>query len=127
MPVPQPGSASDNVLNVPIANITAATVAYTAVTKAGRIKAMHIVPQAVTATGSATFQLAYAPPGSGTYTNVASALVTVPSATAAGADKYVVVNPSTDAYVTDGGSLRITVGGTATGGGAPLASIVLGV
>ena len=126
MTLPSPVSAADNVMNVSLANITAATVAYIPLTRPGRVKKIAVVPTAVTATGSATFQLAYAPPGSSTFTNIANGLVTVPSGTAAGLTTVVDLPPSTDSYVVDGGCLRVTVGGTATGGGTPQVAINAG-
>lgn len=126
MPLPSPTAASDMAYNTSLANLTAGTVAYLPITKPGRIKRMGVVAAAAVATGPATFQLAYAPPGSSTFTNIASGLVTLPNGQAAGQTVNQDLTPSNDAYVTDGGTLRITAGGTATGGGAPTVTINLG-
>lgn len=127
MPLPMPTSMGDNMFNMQLANATAATVNYIPVTRPGRIKRLAVCPTVVTATGSATFQLSYAPPGSSTFVNVTNGLVTVPSGTAAGLTTSVEIGPSTTAYVQDGGTLGITVGGTATGGGTPNVTVNVGV
>lgn len=126
MSLPSPIQASDKVYSSSLANITAATVNYVPVINPGRVKRMSVAPTVVTATGPATVQLAYAPPGSSTFVNIASGLVTIPSATAAGVSTQQDLTPSSDAYVQDGGTLRITAGGTATGGGVPQVSLSVG-
>ena len=127
MALPSPLNASDKIYTGQLANITAATVAYFPIANPGRVKRFDVVPTAVTATGTATFQLAYAIPGSSTFTNIASGLITMPAATAAGATIQQDLTPSTDSSVQDGGCIRVTVGGTATGGGTPQFTVVIGV
>jgi len=127
MALPMPTSMGDNMYNVALPNLTAASVAYIPITRTGRIKRFAEAHSVVTATGNATLQLAYAPPGSSTSPSVATGLLTIPSGTAAGLCTTTDLGPSTDAYVQDGGTLRITVGGTATGGGVPQATINVGV
>jgi hypothetical protein len=127
MSTPSPINAADRVYNAQLANITAATVTYIPIANPGRVKRFGMVPTVVTATGSATAQLAYAPPGSSTYTNIASGLLTIPSGNAAGLTVMTDLTPSSDAYVQDGGTLRITMGGTATGGGTPMSTLTIGV
>lgn len=126
MSLPSPISAGDKVYTGQLANITAATVAYIPICNPGRVKRFCVVATAVTATGSATFQIAYAVPGSSTFTNIASGLITMPVSTAAGATIQQDLTASNDAYVQDGGCLRITVGGTATGGGTPQIALTIG-
>lgn len=126
MPLPTQLQAGDKIYSAQLPNITAATVQYIPVLSTGRVKRMSVVPTVVTATGSATFQLAYAPAGSSTFTNIVSGLATVASATAAGLSTQVDLTPSTDAAVQDGGTIRVTVGGTATGGGTPIVSVAIG-
>jgi hypothetical protein len=68
-------------------------------------------------TADETFTLAYAPPGSVTYTNITGGAVTIAnSGSAAGNVGRATLAPSATAYVTDGGSLRVTPSGG--GGGA---------
>lgn len=126
MALPSPISAGDRVYTTTLANLTAATVQYVPVTQPGRLKRMAVVPTVVTATGPGTVQAAYAPPGSSTFTNIVSGLVTVPSGTAAGLTTQADMTPSSDAYVQDGGTIRLTVGGTATGGGVPAVAFNIG-
>ena len=125
MPLPSSLSASDKAYNAQMANITAATVNYVPIVNPGRLKRIAACPTAVTATGSATFQVAYAPPGSSTFANITNALITMPAATAAGVSIQQDVQGN-DSYVQDGGTLRITMGGTATGGGTPQVALVVG-
>lgn len=125
MPLPSPTAVSDNMFNVQMANITAATVTYIPLTRPGRVKRIAACPTVVTATGSATFQVAYAPPGSSTFTDITGALITMPSGTAAGVTIQQDVASNTG-YVQDGGTLRITMGGTATGGGTPQVTVNVG-
>jgi len=127
MAIPMPTSMGNNMFQIALPNLTAATVNYVSITRTGRVKRVAAVPSVVTATGSGTIQLAYAPPGSSTFVDVTNALVTIPSGTAAGVTISAEVGPSTTAYVQDGGTIRATVGGTATGGGTPNVSINVGV
>ena len=127
MPLPSPTSVSDRVYTTTLANLTAATVQFMPIINPGRVKRLAVTPTVVTATGSGTVQLAYAPPGSSTFTNIVSGIVTVPSATAAGVTTQADMTPSADAFVQDGGTLRMTVGGTATGGGVPAVAVSIGV
>lgn len=124
MPLPRPIQASGDIINVSLPNATAATVMYIPLGRPGRLTRMLVTPTAATATGNATFQLAYAPPGSTTFTDITNALVTVASGALAGSVANADIGPSTTAFVQDGGCLRITVGGTATGGGTPQVAIV---
>lgn len=126
MPLPSPTAVGDRVYTTTLANLTAATVQYIPVLNVGRVKRLAVTPTVVTATGAGTVQLAYAPPGSSTFTNIVSGLVSVPSATAAGVTTSVELTPSNDAYVQDGGTIRATVGGTATGGGVPAVGFTIG-
>lgn len=126
MALPSPIQAGDKAYSASLANITAATNQYIPLINPGRVKRFAITPTVVTATGSATAQLAYATPGSSTFTNITNGLLTIPSATAAGVVVSVDLPPSTDAYVQDGGCLRITMGGTATGGGVPQVNLTVG-
>lgn len=127
MPLPTQINANDHVYQATLSAITAATVTYVGILNPGRIKQFCVTPTAATATASATFQLAYAPPGSSTFTNVANGLITLASGTAAGLNTKIEIPPSTDAYVIDGGTLRVTTGGTATGGGTPQCTLLVGV
>jgi len=127
MAAPSPIQAGDKVYESYVSAITSGTTQYIPLVNPGRVKRFAVVPTVATATGSATFQLAYAVPGSSTFTNIVSGLITVPVSTAAGVVTSVDLTPSTDAYVQDGGCLRVTTGGTATGGGVPHFALTVGV
>lgn len=126
MPIPRPIEASDQVARAQLPNLTAATVLYVPVTGAGRVKSFLGTVTVATATGTGTIQLAYAPPSSTTFTNITDALLSFPSGSAAGTTLRADVNNVTNAFVQDGGTFRFTVGGTATGGGTPNLSVVVG-
>lgn len=127
MALPMPITAGDNIYQAQLPNLTAATVMYIPMTRPGRVKRIAAVPTVVNATGNGTIQAAYAPPGSSTFTDITNALVTITTTQAAGLTSVAEVGPSTTAYVQDGGTIRLTVGGTATGGGTPVVSVNVGV
>lgn len=125
MPLSTPISVGDIVLQFPIANVTSGTTYHVPIPAPGRVKDMAVTVNAATTTGAATFTLAYAPPGTTTFTNITNAVVTLNSGTAAGGVGRVAI-PSLTGGIQDGGTLRITVGGTATGGGTPNAYVTIG-
>lgn len=104
-----------------------ATVLYLPVPGPGRIKDFQVCLGAALSTADETFTLAYAPPGSTTYTNVTAGAFTIATAaSAAGNVGRVTLAPSSTAYVQDGGTLRITPSGGG-GGAVPIGvTIVIG-
>lgn len=123
MTLPSPTQASDMALTY-VSSSAVATVLYIPVLKPGRVKDFHVTVGAALTTANETFQLAYAPPGSTTFTNIANGVLTqLTSGSAAGTTVRVQIPPSTDAYVQDGGTLRITP----AGGGAGAVPLGVGV
>jgi hypothetical protein len=124
MALPNPISAAD-VPHVATSTAAVATVFYMPVVCPGRIKDFHISHDAALGTADETYTLAYAPPGSATYTNVTGGTVLIATSGAAAGDRArAAIAPSTSAYVQDGGSLRITPSG---GGSAavPVRAVVM--
>jgi hypothetical protein len=124
MASPIPLSAGDKILTV-VSPTTLATAQYIPVPMPGRIKLFQGVLGAALSTADETFTLAYAPPGSTTYTNVTNGAFTIATASsAAGNVGSTYVAPSTTAYIVDGGSLRITPSGGG-GGAVPMTFIII--
>lgn len=118
---PLPISGTDKVISF-VSSQAVATVIYLPVPAPGRIKDFQVVLGAALGTADETFTLAYAPPGSVTYTSITGGALTIATASsAAGNVGRATLAPSTTAYVTDGGSLRITP----SGGGS--AAVPLGI
>jgi hypothetical protein len=114
MPLPNPVNASDMAHDGVITVL--ATPIYIPVKKPGRVKDFHTTVNAALATANQTFQLAYAPPGTTTFTNIATGLITqLTAGSAAGVTVRQQLAPSADAFVQDGGTLRVTSAGTGTG------------
>lgn len=114
MPLPTTISATDEIYST-VSSSAVGTTLYLPVVASGRVKRFSLVLGAALATANQTFTLAYAPPGSTTYTDIAGAAFTVAfSGSAAGNVASVDVNPSTTNGLYSGGSLRIT----STGGGS---------
>lgn len=126
MAAPLPLAASDKIVNT--IGTTLATVLYLPVSGPGRIKDFQVSLGAALTTANETWTLAYAPPGSTTFTNVTDGTVTIATASsAAGNVGRVTLGPTATAYVTDGGCIRITPSGGG-GGAVPVGiSIVIGV
>lgn len=124
MALPSPISAGDIALAA-TSTAAVATVFYMPVICPGRIKDFHISHDAALTTADETYTLAYAPPGSATYVNVTGGTVTIATSGAAAGDRgRAQIAPSITAYVTDGGSLRITPSGGG-GGAVPVRAIVV--
>jgi hypothetical protein len=126
MTAPLPLAVGDKVISTSSSSALA-TVLYFPVPAPGRIKDFQICLGAALATANETFTLAYAPPGSATFTNVTSGAFTIATAaSAAGNVGRVTLAPSTTAYVQDGGCLSITPSGGGSGA-VPLGiTIVIG-
>lgn len=113
LPTAQPGT--DKVLTYTQAVID--TTYYLPVPVTGRIKEFSGVLGAALTGADETYTLSYAPPGSVTYTAVTSGAFTFAnSGSAAGNVASASIGPSTTAYVTKGGSLKVVP--TGGGGGA---------
>lgn len=126
MTAPIPVSATDKTLTVLQAGAVA-TVVYIPLPFPGRIKQFQGVLGAALGTADETFTLAYAPPGSVTYTNVTNGAFTIPTAaSAAGNVGVAYVGPSTSAYVADQGTLRITPSGGGSAAVPMVFNIVIG-
>lgn len=125
MTSPLPLAIGDRIIST--IGTTLATVLYLPVPAPGRIKDFQVVLGAALTTADETWTLAYAPPGSTTYTNVANGTVTIATASsAAGNVGRVILNPTSTAQVQDGGSIRITPSGGG-GGAVPVGiTIVIG-
>lgn len=124
MPLPNPISMAD-VPHHATSTAAVATVFYMPVLRPGRIKDFHISHDAALTTADETYTLAYAPPGSATYTNVTGGTVVMATSGAAAGDRgRSQIAPSTSAYVQDGGSLRITPSGGG-GGAVPVRATVM--
>lgn len=101
-----------------------ATVFYFPAARTGRVKAFRITNDAAATTADETFTLAYAPPGSTTFTNVANAAVVVPNATVAGTTTSVEPSPvSASCAIRAGGTFRVTPSG-GSGGTVPITAEV---
>jgi hypothetical protein len=104
-----------------------ATVLYMPVLKPGRVKDFHVTVGAAVTTANEAFQLAYAPPGSTTFTDVSGCLVTqLTAGSAAGVNVRQQMAPTATAYVQDGGTFRITPAGGGAGGAPLVATVVVG-
>lgn len=112
MPAPIPAQAGADVLST-IMTTAANGVDYIAVPRPGTLLAVQYVNGAATATATLTLTLAYADPGSTTFNNITSGVVTIASGVAAGTVTTNTVSPTS---IQDGGCIRITRSGGATGG-----------
>lgn len=122
MPAPLPVQASADVLTTVMT--TAGNGAdYIALSRPGTVLRVDITNAAAIATANLTLTMAYAPPGSTTFTDLGSGAVTIANATVAGTTTTITPTPT---YVQDGGSLRITRSGGATGGANLNVSVLLG-
>ena len=122
MTLPSPVNAGDMPHDGVITSL--ATPIYIPIKRPGRVKDFQATVGAALTTANETFQLAYAPPGSTTYTNIVSGLVTqLTAGSAAGVNARQQLATSTDAYVQDGGTLRVT----AAGGGAGAVPVSIGI
>lgn len=126
MPTPQPVNAADMPHTI-LSAAAIATVLYLPVMRPGRVKDFFVTVGAAVTTADETFTLAYAPPGSTTFVNVADAVIVQPtSGSAAGTTVRQKTTIGTTVYVQDGGTFRITPSGGG-GGGAPLvAGVIVG-
>lgn len=114
MGLPSPINAADVILSG--ISTTVGTTIYFPVPCPGRIKDFAVVLGSALTTADETFTVSYAPPGSHTYTAVTGCAVTIPTASSAAGDTArAQLAPSTSAYVTDGGTIKIVPSG---GGGA---------
>lgn len=121
MATPLPIQDGDFILSA-LSSQAVATVLYLPIPGPGRVKDFAITTGTALGTADETFTLAYAPPGSVTYVNITGAAFTIATAaSAAGNVGRITLAPSTTAYVTDGGTLRITP----SGGGS--AAVPLGI
>lgn len=126
MSAPLPISGTDKVLTVLQAGAVA-TVVYIPLPMPGRVKLFQGVLGAALGTADEVFTLAYAPPGSVTYTNITQGAFTIATASsAAGNVATAYVGPSASAYVVDGGSLRITPSGGGSAAVPMVFNIVIG-
>lgn len=122
MTVPMPVNSGDMPHDGVIT--TLGTSIYIPIKRPGRVKDFHVTVSAALTTANETFQLAYAPPGSTTYTNIVSGLVThLTAGSAAGVNVRQQLTPSADAYVQDGGTLRVA----SAGGGAGAVPVSVGI
>ena len=126
MAAPLPTQMGDKLITS-LSSSAVGTTLYIPISTPGKVKDFAISLGAALTTADETFTLAYAPPGSTTYTNITGATFTIANASsAAGNVGRVTLAPSATAYVTDGGTLRITPSGGG-GGAVPLGiSIVIG-
>jgi hypothetical protein len=126
MALPNPISAAD-VPHTATSTAAIATVFFIPVVCPGRIKDFFIGVDAAVGTADEVFTLAYAPPGSATYTNVTGAVVTIATSGGAAGDRSrAQVAPSTSAYVQDGGMLRVTPSGGGSAGVPLRATVMIG-
>lgn len=127
MASPLPLAIGDKVMST-VSSSAVGTTLYLPVPAPGRVKDFQVCLGAALTTADETFTLAYAPPGSTTYTNVTGAAVTIPTASsAAGNVGRVTLAPSVTAAIIDGGTFRITPSGGG-GGAVPLGiSLTIGV
>ena len=126
MALPQPVQAGDMPHTI-LSAAAIATVLYMPVLRPGRVKDFHITVGAAVTTADETFTLAYAPPGSTTFTNVTDAVVVQPvAASAAGTTIRSKTTIGTTTYVQDGGTFRITPSGGGAGGAPLVAAVIVG-
>lgn len=118
MTSPLPISIGDRIM-IRDSDTAIGTVVYIPLNMPGKVKDFSVAAGAAVTTATETFQLAYAPPGSTTFTNITQGAVSLTTAAVAGTVARNTFPYDSTAYVQDGGCLRITPSGGA-GGGAPL-------
>lgn len=126
MPLPNPISVGD-VPHQILSSAAIATTLYMPVIRPGRVKDFFITTAAAVATANQTFTLAYAEPGSSTFTNVTNGVIVHPtSGAAAGRTIRQQVTPGDTTYVADGGTFRISSAGGGSAGVPLIACVVVG-
>jgi len=125
MTIPRLNEAGNVVLNASSDTIT--ETVYMGLPVAGAVSYFSVVAGSDLGTSTKTFTLAYAPPGSATYTDIGSAEVTFASDDAKGTTQYVEIPGSATNSVTQQGSLRITPSGTGTGAVPLHYTVIIGV
>lgn len=123
MPAPMPLQSGDNIIQT-VMTTAADGADYIPLSRPGFIKRLDISNAAAVATANLTVTMAYAPPGSTTYTNITNGAMVIPNATVAGTTTTMFCSPT---GVSDGGTIRFTRSGGATGGANLTVSIVVGV
>lgn len=114
MATPSPLAIGDKVISV--SSATLATVLYIPVSGPGRVKDFQVSLGAALATANETWTLAYADPGSTTFTNITGGVVTIAfTGSAAGNVGRAQLTPGITNAVTDGGCIRITPSGGGSG------------
>jgi len=114
MATPLPLAIGDKLVNV--IGDALATVIYIPVSGPGRIKDFQVALGAALATANETWTLAYAAPGSTTFTNITGGTVTIAfTGSAAGNVGRAQLTPGITNAVTDGGCIRITPSGGGSG------------
>lgn len=126
MALPNPVSVGD-VSHQVLSSQAIATTIYIPVMRPGRVKDFFVTTGVALTTADETFTLAYAPPGSSTFTNVTNAVVVQPlSGAAAGRTIRQQVAPTPTGDVQDGGTFRITPSGGAAAGVHIVYNVVVG-
>jgi len=125
MSVPIQNQAGDVVHSVILAALD--TTTYIPVMKTGRVKLFSSCIGAALTVADETYTLYYAPPGSVSYTAVTGgAVVVASSGSAAGNVSEAEIAPSTTAFVTRGGSLKIVPSGGGSGAAPVVLSVLIG-